>query len=139
MAEQVSGYLTEDGTFFRDQYSAELQEAEQALDTAAGLHNVNPEKLRSLINAISPSIERYLAARKAYCTKIVSYNEFGQKSDPPSNDHEDDERPSENLASVFQQPPGVREPVPNVGGRKLPKAIRHDRESDGFGGRDSDA
>lgn len=112
---QVSGYLTNDGTFFPTQDEARLYDAMAALTFAATNVGANPKAVFVIVDGCMNQIEEYINAKKEH-QRAEQANPFGAVPAASSAvDYADDGTTETPIPSVLEQPPHVDEYVPDVG------------------------
>lgn len=106
---QVTGFLTEDGTFFDNKAAADLHEAEHLLDHSARYIGVDPEKLKDAINQLHEPVRRYLDAQDASAKERVEYVKHNSSPGPgPSSLDREDTGQSQATPSDLQHKPPSR-------------------------------
>lgn len=130
MTQKVTGYITNDGKFFPDE--REAAEYEAHVDLVRVLQEVgarNVPAIIQLINGCRNEIERYLAVHPVavaaetekgdtYEVDTSGFGEGAADGEGSDDDHiseENDEDAEDDTATVLPLPPGVREPMPDVG------------------------
>ena len=87
MAQQVSGYLAEDGTFFETEHECKRYEAEKMIRVLCESHNVNSDNFFAMINEWSNTIKEYYNADDGCAEKRAKAKgriEFrGEETDEP--------------------------------------------------------
>jgi len=150
---KTSGYLTDDGRFFEEEEEAEFAEAEQALLKSLPPALKNIDRFVEVILGSMTEIRRYYNAYSA-----INRNGVATRDDPEPDggdsewqrdnrteevrgdlDQEDDRPAEEDAEGVLELPPGVREPMPDVGRHIQPTKIRQQRPIHGARGRRGNA
>jgi hypothetical protein len=148
---KVTGFMTSDGGFFDKEEEAEFAEAEDLL-----VRHLHEQRLKStdrflelLVNSAT-AVRRYLNAYEAVnhgtpprdAPESTGGDDIGEGAyiDAQGDlDQEDDASAEDEAEGVFELPPGVREPVPDVGRHIKPTPIRQQRPVNGPRGRRSNA
>jgi hypothetical protein len=146
---KTTGYLTDDGRFFDLEEDAEFAEAEQALLKSLPPALKNIDRFVEVILGSMTEIRRYYNAYTAINDRTPTRNDPGgdepesewqRDNEVPSDlDQEDDSIAEEGAESVLELPPGVREPVPDVGRHIQPTKVRQQRPIHGARGRRGNA
>jgi hypothetical protein len=148
---KVSGFMTSDGRFFDLEEEAEFAEAESLL-----VRQLHDQRLKStdrfleLLVTSMTAVRRYLNAYSAIDHGTATRDDPGGNAEDTAGDmdaideqgdldQEDDRPPEEEAESVLELPPGVREPVPDVGRHIQPTKIRQQRPINGPRGRRGNA
>jgi hypothetical protein len=148
---KVTGFMTSDGGFFDKEEEAEFAEAEDLL-----VKHLHEQRLKStdrflelLVNSAT-AVRRYLNAYEAVNHGTPPRDAPGGDTEDAEGDmdtadeqsdldQEDDTSAEDEAEGVFELPPGVREPVPDVGRHIKPTTIRQQRPVNGPRGRRSNA
>jgi hypothetical protein len=149
---KTTGYLTDDGRFFDLEEEAEFAEAEQALLKSLPPALKNIDRFVEVILGSMTEIRRYFNAYSAINHGTATRNDPGgdepdgewQRDNrveevPGDLDQEDDRPTEEDVESILELPPGVREPVPDVGRHIQPTKVRQQRPIHGARGRRGNA
>lgn len=143
MVTQVEGFISEDGTFFRDAAEARAHEALFRLRVSLEQANMkNIDSALSFIASFRIEIMDYLNAIADMDTKEdttnteeaqyeIDANSFGEGQDDNHISETIDGEPEEEAQSVQPLPPGVRKPVPDLGRHIQPTQVRHERPVNG--------
>lgn len=155
MVESVTGFLASDGRFFADEARCEAYESAVLLREALSQMGIKgPDAAFQLIIRCRTQIMRYLEAIEQVPQEETQDNAEGDEHGYQAGDEltedtattldnnigEEDFGESEEKAQATQPlPPGVREPMPDLGRHIQPTTIRHQRTINGPRGRQPDA
>lgn len=155
MARPVTGFLSDDDTFFHTEAEALMHDAEMDIRAFCVSHIPTPlddNRLLEVIEALADPIERYLNAKaqaeveeaRKHATNLVggidrnpSTTWGGRHSEMPGTevDQAHNGNAEEELASLLEQPSDGHEPVSDMGGSPPSESVLNERESYGIGGR----
>lgn len=160
MVKKVTGFLASDGRFFDDGVQCEAYDAQEGLKEAlASLGIKDPQTAFVLIQRCRDQILRYLTAisnlpetqeddsdkpatrRKPYIEEGDTFGDIAIDTDEDNDNlgEEDLGEPEEEAQTIQPLPPGVREPMSDLGSYIQPTPIRHQRPVNGPRGRKPDA
>lgn len=137
---KVSGWTTEDGSFFEEEKAANLYEHEQRLRKAieASFEQVNPDKLMPVILKLLPQLKGYVNAYYTVQTNEVDLPEPEQKARVRRSEEAETPRGTgfvsgteEDLEAVLKLPPRRPRHVPDVGRSSLAEEVPDVGEIDG--------
>lgn len=112
---RVSGFLTNDGTYFDTEDEARLYDAMAALTFAATNVGANPKAVFVIVDGCMNQIEEYINAKRAH-QKAEHANPFSaEPTASPAFNYTNDGTTETPIPSILEQPPHVDEYVPDVG------------------------
>lgn len=139
MADQVTGFLAVDGTFFESQEAAELHEATYSLRTALLDDGIDGDRMLELVEKHWTLFRRYVDA-----TAPTNFTDEPKAFDASEltgdgEDYQNDAAPAVHVATKFKLAIGSGEPMPDVGSGERAEEVQLERSVDGVGVRRDDA
>lgn len=136
---RVSGFLTNDGTYFDTEDEARLYDAMAALTFAATNVGANPKAVFVIVDGCMNQIEEYINAKRAH-QKAEHANPFGPSAaTPPVVNYTDDGTTETPIPSILEQSVDQYESMPDVGSGVIAEAVPNSGSVNGSGIRQRDA